>query len=152
MLCMQHWPIEWYLCINMAKMHRLSQHIIGEWMKSHALQVVTHITYSLSTFWLGCYFKLQDVKVTFYVWGDHIFTIMTCSPFYLKFVFYLNIFVIHVSQILLFEAFYFLFAPSCVNGYKYINTWKKIHIWWNYQIKNSSITFQTKKPFFIPKN
>jgi hypothetical protein len=34
-------------------------------MKSHPFQVVTHITYNLSPFWLGYYFKFQDVKVTF---------------------------------------------------------------------------------------
>jgi len=29
MLCMQHWPIEGYLCINTLGMRRLSQHVIG---------------------------------------------------------------------------------------------------------------------------
>ncbi len=153
MLCMEHWPIEGYLCISTLGMCRLLQHVTRGWMKSHHPQVMTHITYSLSPFWLSYYFKLQDVKVTFYVWGDHIFTIMTCSPFYLGFVFYLNIFVMHVNQILLFEAFLFYFWHHLVlmvrNIFQHMR--KKIHIWWNYQIKYSNIAFKLKSLSLFPK-
>ncbi len=33
---------------------------------------------------------------------------------------FLHIFVTHVTHVILFKAFYFHFAPSCVNSYKYI--------------------------------
>ncbi len=83
---------------------------------------------------------------------DHIFTIMTCFPFYLGFVFNLSIFVTHVTQLLLFVAFDFLFAPSCVNGYKYNSTYeKKNHTWWNYQIKYSSVAFKLKNLYLLLK-
>jgi hypothetical protein len=140
MLCMQHWPIKVYLGVDTPKMHRLPQHVTRGRMGSHPLLIMTQIAHGLFPFWLGYYFGLQHVKVAFYVWVNHIFTIITCFPFYLGFGFNLNIFVTHVTQLLLFVAFYFIFAPSCVNGYKYNSTHeKKNHTLWNYQIKHSSI-------------
>jgi hypothetical protein len=69
-----------------------TQHITRGWMGSHPPPVLTQIAHRLFPFWLGYYFGLQDVKVAFYVWGDPIFTIMTCFPFYSGFGFDLSIF------------------------------------------------------------
>jgi len=133
-------------------MHRLPQHVTRGWMGSHPPPVLTQIAHSLFPFWLGYYFGLEDVRVAFYVWGDHIFTNMTCFPFYLGFGFDLSIFVTHVIQLLLFVAFYFLFTPSCVNGYKYSSTYgKKIHTWWNNQIKYYSISLKLKNLIYSQK-
>jgi hypothetical protein len=132
-------------------MHRLPQHVTRRRMGSHPPLVTTQIAHNLFPFWLGYYFGLQDVKVTFYVWSNHIFTIMTWFPFYLGFVFDFGILVTDVTQLLLSVAFYFIFAPSCVNGYKYNSTYEKTnHTWWNYQIIYSNIAFKLKNLYLLP--
>jgi len=61
MLWMQHWPIMGYLRDNMPMMQRLYQCGTRGPMGSHPPPIMTQIAHSLSQFWLGCYFGLQDL-------------------------------------------------------------------------------------------
>ncbi len=82
MLWRQHQPIVRYLHVGIPMMQRLHQRDTRGPMGSRPPLVVTQIARSYPQFGQNeCYFGLQDVKLTIYFLSNHIFTIITCSPF-----------------------------------------------------------------------